>query len=202
MSVLASDPLNGGGGDIQTSYNGKWTYGPTTATSGAINVQSTGAYVGSATNGLLVTAYYSNIVWPNDQWAQVTINSAMSGVMQSGVCVRNNGTTAYYFYGTSSTYDVRAYNAGSVSLIGGAKSWTPNVGDVLYIQVTGQTSSIQIIVKQNSTVLQTTGVGAQQYASGSAGLAYASGGVNGPVLNTWSGGNFSSQMPQCTYTLP
>jgi hypothetical protein len=126
--------------------------------------------------------------FPNDQYSQITISSlaALTGLICPGVRMSLSAETSYFCQELSNTlYIVKMVAGSNTNLTSG--SYTPAVGDVIYLSAVGTTLTAKV---NGTTVLTTTD---SSISSGSAGM----GGLfigNSTLVTPWTGGNFVSSV--------
>jgi hypothetical protein len=142
--------------------------------------------------GVFSAEYFSNQVWPNDQYAEVkitTLSSANAFILPS-VRMGTGGTSNGYQLvvlgptGSSNSCFIRKAIAGVLTTLI-TFSATPNVNDVWRLDVTGTT----LTASQNGSVVATTTD--SSVTSGFAGLEMfvSSGAISQAQANNWAGGS-------------
>lgn len=184
MTPLATDSLIGPSTESITTYSANWTLGLNT-----FNVTTNG---GVGANSLGSMAFWNATTFPNDQYAQATINTAGTGVQYTGVAVRcaSNGNGYYFIASTSgpADYIVSKRVGGSTTSLSGTVAHSFSVGDVLLLTIQGNTLSAY----QNGTLLYSTTD--SSLTSGAAGVCGQN--TAGPAITSWIGGAIISATPR------
>ena len=192
MSVMATDNFDRANGGLGAS----WT---TTAGFNAPQIAS------NVVNALAVAAdacaYYSTIVWPNDQWSEIKYVSAVTSAGGCLATVRTSGADGTFYtgglfaatFGTGKAIRIERWLAGAILTIATGTA-TVNAGDVMRLEAQGTTLSLRLNGRQVLSVINNV------IASGSAGLFTTddTGLVGDHQLDNWQGGNFKTEflMPQ------
>lgn len=189
MSVLATDNFNRAD---SSTLGGNWA----TAKGESASCQiKSNILVGDAATSLNIGNYYTNAVWPNDQWSQATIQSGAAGGNDNAfaaVRMITTGTTRYCYYGGygknfSGDALPRIYkdvNSSRTSLASGSGNIV--AGDVIYLEVQGTSVALKINGTTKATVTDSS------HSSGSAGLRAGSENGSTTVFDDWSGGDFTT----------
>jgi hypothetical protein len=182
LNMLASDNFNRADGGLGSNWT-KLNDG-TFVTAQIISNQVTSSVAGSSCD-----SFYNAIVWPNDQWAQVTITTSLA-VSFVGVCLRvTAGGNAYRCYwngtaGSSGSWFIQKKIATVFTTVATGTA-TFNVGDTLLGAVSGPTLTIY-----KNGVLLGTGTDAI-ITSGSPGiLVVPITATTNAFIDDWSGGAF------------
>jgi hypothetical protein len=189
MSQLASDNFTRAN-ENPLSNGGKWTI--MSGSTGSLQILSNRCQ--PTDNTQLGGAIWTGLVWPNDQYSELTVQAVQSGA-DIRVMVRSNsniGTNTSYFVqilGVGASQSVKLFKdvAGTFTQLGTTQTVTVTAGDVFRCEAQGTT----IRAKQNGSVLVTQVDAA--IASGSAGFEMSAAGTaaltNG---SAWAGGDFAS----------
>jgi hypothetical protein len=146
------------------------------------------------------TAYWNAIIWPADQWSEITIDNidGLSYAM-SLVRVSNSAVSWYGFTLGSGTIGVGGSFLTLIGAVSGALTtlapqygpFTANVGDVVRLSAIGNLITVYINGIQVLQAIDTSIV------SGSAGMgAYVRSVLSNVKLSKWSGGGFTTQVNQ------
>ncbi len=147
-------------------------------------------------------SFYSGVVWPNDQFSEVTLAGTPGSSAAVGAIVRCAAAAETYFHAQMANNGAGNFSltlnhmlAGSSHQIGSSVTGiTPVTGDVLRIQAIGTTISAWYNGNQVISVTDANIV------SGSAGFyTQPSGAVSSAQISLWDAGNFTSNpAPQVT----
>ena len=186
---LGSDAC-GGSGDLGANW---------TVVTGFEMPQQVSGVCEPKTAAVFAAAIYSAVTWPDDQYVQIKVVSAVTnggrvlyGLLRYSAAAR----TGYECnvqgpLGATATLAIRRYNAGAATLlVGGTAIYTVNSGDTMYCEIQGSTVTLKI---NGVTILGPT-VDGTPIASGSAGtgLYVSTGLLTGAELDDWVGGDFGS----------
>jgi hypothetical protein len=135
---------------------------------------------------VLSSAFYSGVVWPNDQYSEVTIAATRNTVLV-GSAVRCSASTETYYVGWSGGAALFLYveNAGVLTALS-SNSTNTGIGGVVKTQALGSTISVfyngisQLSVTDSTIVSGSAGISVQPDLT----IAHAQ-------ISTWDGGNFS-----------
>lgn len=124
------------------------------------------------------SAYYNNIVWPDDQYARaiLTTTSTAGGGTGPGLCLRHAvGAQTYYRFNAdhaaSNNVQLARFDAGGFAQLWlRTQAWTD--GDIWQFEVQG--FALRVFVNGVEVGADFTDVDANKIASGSPGLAYSS----------------------------
>lgn len=141
-----------------------------------------------------LSSYDGGVTWPNDQWSQATLNTAVGNAANNGTGTTVRGSASA---GTDSAYEVYCSSAGTrfyKSVSGaftqlgsdGATTWT--AGNICYLEIQGTA----LVCKKGGSGGTTAGStsGDTTFASGKPGIQFGHGGTTCDI-NDWSGGDFS-----------
>jgi len=141
-----------------------------------------------------LSSYNGGVTWPNDQWSQATLNTAVGNAANNGTGTTVRGSASA---GTDSAYEVycssagtRLYKAvsGAFTQLGsdGATTWV--AGNVCYLEIQGNA----IVCKKGGSggTTAASNSGDTTFASGKPGIQFGHGGTTCDI-NDWSGGDFS-----------
>lgn len=191
MTVLATDLFNRG----DAGLGAEWT-----TITGRSNPQIVTQQVrDEALGGSSADALYTNITWPDDQYAQIVIAQCFSATKQVGVLLRGiTASRTYYLIDitgpldATATYRLLRLNAGAASTLVAATTTTVAVNDVLYCEIVGYT----VVAKLNGTTLFTYDDSADgsKLTSGSPGITVSCGDTSlaHAILDDFQGGDFAS----------
>lgn len=142
-----------------------------------------------------LVSYDGGITWPNNQWSNATLNTAVGSAANNGTgtTVRGQGAgtdSAYEVYG--STAGTRYYKsvAGAFTQLGSddtGVTWA--AGNICYLEMQGTTLLAKRGGPAGTAATSTTGDTA--FASGKPGIQFGHGGATCDI-NDWSGGDFVS----------
>lgn len=186
VSILATDNFNRANGAIGTT---NWTSQPGIAGGAAMQIVSNEA---SSTLGVTAPYFSGSLVgggsWPNNQYAQITVGSAVDTTTDAGVGPMGRASTVQQtaYFGQTNTNETKVYKVvnGSYTQLGsnGAACAT---GDILKLICNGTSIS--------ATKNGTTIVGAvtdSAIASGSAGMWGTNGGSPTGTMDNFQGGAY------------
>jgi len=185
VTLPANDNLVSGTTQSITAYSASWSLG-----AGAMNATVNGA-VGNST-GADSIAFWNADAFPNDQYANVTVNTTGTTGNSTGPAVRcAAGTNGYSLrlVPSQSAWNLVKQVAGVKTVIA-TGSLTISIGDSFQLTVQG-------------TLLTALQNGVQFFSASDSALSSGSAGISGfstagPALTTWQGGAAVATVP----TLP
>jgi len=146
----------------------------------------------TANNPTQCAAYYSAVVFSNDQYSEITIATLNDSAAQAAAAVRMSGNNAYFAQMQGATGNLRFIQiwklvSGSGTQLSASIPVTPTIGDVLRLTAVGSAIS----VFQNGFLIGQ--VIDSSLASGSPGMILASNfGVTQTQVSAWAGGTAGS----------
>lgn len=192
MGQLASDTFQRANSN---PLSGNWTV---PAGSG-LQIVTNAVQAASAAVGFFVE-FYNGVTWPNDQFSEVTLSVLAAANYYQGPFVRLQGAaqSGYLFVvqgptGSATTCNLQIITAGVNANLATPFTITPQVGDILRLEVSGVT----LTAKQNgSTVAVATDA---TYASGNAGMGMilpATPAITNDIISAWDGGGLGGASHQ------
>lgn len=134
------------------------------------------------------------VVWPNDQYSQVTLSTTGADGAGSGsgpTCRAATGATVTHYraVGNASGYELIRANGGAGTSLSTGTGTTFTSGDTLYLQVKTNGANADWILKKNG-VQFASGSDTSPIASGRAGIGHSSTSSAGAgQLSAWEGGS-------------
>lgn len=181
---LASDDFNRAN---EVPLAGNWT-----PFSGAPILSSNHIEDANPGDGIDASAYYNAVVWPADQWSQITAlslgNNSVGPQARVNVPLAPTTGSLYFMYGNGATLILAKFVNGTNNYTEiNTTTYTLTAGDVMLIYAIG--TSIQGFINGTLKVQATDA----SIASGFAGISCLDlgGGTSGQIDN-WSGGTFTS----------
>ena len=185
MSQLASDNFPG------ASPNVNWSFAL-----GALGVNSGVAWLSNGTSSQFDIAKWSGVVWPNDQYVELTYAAFGSGQLTMiSSTLRTSGNNGYVLYCDQNNLRIYKVVSGVFTAISPSfVSTTVNVGDVIRFQVQGTTLTVLQNGVQKDQQTDST------FASGSAGIGgfVQAGGTQLQAVSNqvslWTAGDFPANI--------
>lgn len=180
MATLASDDFDRADGGLGANW---------TTTTGETAPEIIGGEA-TVTTPSVSGARYTSVTWPNNQWAETVIGSAVETASDEGPgpAVRIASGAQTHYFAQCNTVETRLYRVvgGSFTQIG---TDGPGVttGDTIRLEVNGTTLQL---FKNNSNICSTPITDAN-IASGDAGIWCTAGGAPEGTIASWNAGDFS-----------
>lgn len=184
---LLSDAISYANGDLHTD-NANWVYGAGTFQVSANKIFSSATGINSA--------YRSDQVWPNDQYAETTVVITGAAATQSNGPAVRVAPGAITFYGVqcaSATFFLIKEVAGTLTTIG-SNAVFPVTGDVIRLQVIGNSLTV---FKNGVAVSGMTNIIDNSIASGNAGIWSSANSVTNGI-SAWDAGSVQGIPSQFT----
>jgi len=184
MSTLATDAFTRANAVLNTS---PWS---AVSTQGTMSISSNTAVPTDGTHD--AAARYSNITWPNNQWAQANISpNSAGGGSGYGILLRCSSSAITYYRcvcdkAASNNMEIGYFSAGTFNSLA-VRSITVVTNSVLYVEIQGT----QIVVKVDSTTVTPAIPTNATIGSGQAGISYSSD-ESGGSMDNFSGGDFAT----------
>lgn len=144
--------------------------------------------------------YYNDVVWPNDQYSEITIGAtdASFDYVMPAVRVDNSVATAYFALAELNTGNIfiQELTNGTVNTLAGPTSSGAafQIGDVIRLTVQGTTLTA---TKNGATILS---VSDSSILSGNAGIGFFTATLASAAISLWAGGNL--QTPTVSNSTP
>ena len=176
MAQLASDSFNRADAN---PLDGSWTNGP----GALVNMKLASNAVTAATGSTDSGAFSTHVLWPDDQYSEITVGSAGTGDggPMTRVDANGNGYMANANGGSITLFLITGNGTNFGNLTSAAGSVTGT--DVFRLESEGTTHRIK---KNGSTVLTHTDA---TFGSGSAGMFNFDGSM---TFDSWAGGDFTA----------
>lgn len=135
------------------------------------------------------TAYWNADAFPNDQYAQITLNASPAVGNYIGPVVRAVGTSFYrVLWNPGDSCYVQRFNSGSLTATLTFFGLAAGAGDIIKLTAVGGSSTVLTVYKNGVAVGTVTDSSGSVILSGSGGISGSAGPLATAYIDAWEGG--------------